>query len=177
MHCQQTATTAKPLRKEPTSLTKIFRVNSELTLVEITYLPHSVAYQYISCPILIVIFLALDLGEIFGKKSGLSGLRINTQSYRKSISHADRIRQLLSVATHTKLRSHRHRDKDKCEDRCMVHPINRYSCGKARSRETCSDKNCCWDPNTQMCFKQVCRYPYFTLTLFFLYPLLYRENI
>lgn len=98
---------------------------------------------------------ALDLGEIFGKKSGLSGLRINTQSYRKSISHADRIRQLLSVATHTKLRSHRHRDKDKCEDRCMVHPINRYSCGKARSRETCSDKNCCWDPNTQMCFKQV----------------------
>jgi len=97
---------------------------------------------------------ALDLGLVFGKKSGLSGLQINTQkSYR--LSHADRIRQLLSVASQTERRSQRHRDKDKCEDRCMVHPINRYSCGKSRSRDTCSDKNCCWDPNADMCYKQV----------------------
>lgn len=95
----------------------------------------------------------MDLGAIFGKKSGLSGLTLHNPTY--TMSRADRIRQLLSLATVNKRRPQRHKDKDKCEDRCLVHPTNRYSCGKARSRENCSDKNCCWDPNNQMCFKQV----------------------
>lgn len=30
----------------------------------------------------------------------------------------------------------RFKDKDKCENRCLVHPANRYSCGK--SRRNCS---------------------------------------
>jgi len=93
----------------------------------------------------------LDLGQVFGKKSGLAGLRIRTATSR---SYADRIRQLLSLTGGQK-EKRRFKDKDKCENRCLVHPANRYSCGKSRSRDTCSEKNCCWDPDAQMCYKSV----------------------
>lgn len=98
----------------------------------------------------------IDLGRIFDKKAGFAGLRINTQSH--GLSHSDRIRQLLSLTMPIRKErvQGRFKDKDKCENRCLVHPSNRFSCGKSRSRETCSDKNCCWDSNAEMCYKQVC---------------------
>ena len=99
-----------------------------------------------------------DLGKIFGKKSGLDGLTLKKNRVVK-VNHADRLRSLFGIKKPAKTRSafDIYKDKDRCENRCLVHPTNRYSCGKSRSRETCSESACCWDASSQMCFKQVCK--------------------
>ena len=44
-----------------------------------------------------------------------------------------------------------------CPDRCLIHPTNRYTCGKARSEDSCDLVGCCWDENAQHCYKEACK--------------------
>lgn len=45
-----------------------------------------------------------------------------------------------------------------CPDRCLIHPTNRYTCGKARSEDSCDLVGCCWDENAQHCYKEAWTY-------------------
>lgn len=46
-------------------------------------------------------------------------------------------------------------EDDSCEDRCILNPSNRLSCGRSRSQDQCDSLNCCWDADSEMCYKQV----------------------
>jgi hypothetical protein len=104
-----------------------------------------------------------SLADLFNvKKSSLANIRIYSQSERKPMTNAQRLRQLLSerfnLSFRRSLGTVAPPKSDVCEDRCLVHPVNRYPCGRARARDTCSDLNCCWDPDSELCYKQVYDY-------------------
>ena len=48
--------------------------------------------------------------------------------------------------------------EQECGNRCLIHPSNRYTCGKARSQDQCDAVGCCWDENSQHCYKEACKY-------------------
>jgi len=48
--------------------------------------------------------------------------------------------------------------QEECTDRCLIHPTNRYTCGKARSSDACAAVGCCWDENAQHCYKEAWTY-------------------
>ena len=48
--------------------------------------------------------------------------------------------------------------EQECANRCLIHPSNRYTCGKARSQDQCDAVGCCWDENSQHCYKEACKY-------------------
>ena len=80
------------------------------------------------------------------------------------MSHWDRLQQIIKSVyqNHQSVQasvdhSDKYFDENYCADRCVIHPSNRYTCGKARSAEHCSTVGCCWDENSQHCYKEACK--------------------
>lgn len=73
------------------------------------------------------------------------------------ISRTDRLRELFrslfGAPKHENIISDNF-DENYCEDRCVIHPSNRFTCGKARSADQCQIVGCCWDDNAQHCYKE-----------------------
>ena len=77
------------------------------------------------------------------------------------ISRTDRLRELFrslfGAPKHENIISDNF-DENYCEDRCVIHPSNRFTCGKARSADQCQAVGCCWDDNAQHCYKEACKF-------------------
>ncbi|CAG5095216.1 Oidioi.mRNA.OKI2018_I69.XSR.g14084.t1.cds [Oikopleura dioica] len=81
-----------------------------------------------------------------------------TAASQESISWQEQLINRLSqhtISNSWSLHSSSLEEDDSCADRCILNPSNRLSCGRSRSRDQCDSLNCCWDADSEMCYKQV----------------------